>query len=154
MKSSSLFASADELLHGAQPAYSIGCRFSTDASSGRSGTQRLVYENIFSGALGQKIAGIRRQAGERVLAEFFRDKDEYPLGTAPEGRELFVVQKCRRHVGIVRSDFQVGAKASVVNPHMAMSVEGNARARIEIAVLHDLVLRTQVGKDGVGQRSR
>src|SRR6185436_9954440 len=82
--------------------------------------QRLVYKDIFSGALRQKIAGIRRQAGERVLAEFFRNKNEYPLGAAPEGRELPVVQKRGRHVGIVRADFEVGSKASVVNPYMAM----------------------------------
>src|SRR6185312_10559189 len=116
--------------------------------------QRLIYKDIFSGALRQQVAGIRRQAGERVLAEFFRNKNEYPLVTAPEGGELFIVQKRGRHVGIVRTDFKVGPKTPVVNPYMAVSVEGNARARIEIAILHDLVLGTQVGKDGVGQRAR
>src|SRR6185295_19701105 len=92
--------------------------------------QRLIYKDIFSGALRQQVAGIRRQAGERVLAEFFRNKNEYPLVTAPEGGELFIVQKRGRHVGIVRTDFKVGTKTPVVNPYVAVSVEGNARARI------------------------
>ena len=117
-------------------------------------TERLIHENIFSRALGQQVSGVRRQSRQRVFAEFFRNKDKHAVGTAPEGRELLVVQKCGRHVGIVRSDFQVGAEASVINPHMAMRVERNARAGIEIAVLDDLILGTQVGKDRIGQRSR
>src|SRR5229473_2871904 len=112
--------------------------------------QWLVHENIFSRAFGQKICGVRRQVGKGVFAEFFRDEDKHAVGTAPEGRELLIVQERGRNVGIVRSDFQVGAEASVIDPHVAMGVERNARAGIEIAILDDLVLGTQVGKDGVG----
>ena len=91
---------------------------------------------------------------ERVIAEFFRYEKKHAMRTAPEIRKLLVIQECGWYIRVVRSNLQVGAEASVKNPYVALRVERDTRSRIEIAVLHDLILGTQVRKNIFCELSR